>query len=188
MISPKFVRLIFTLFLLGSLLIQPVPARAQDGPALDHTTGGEMHLIDVTLQADGAPSLGGTANLSVEVIPQIDAPDLTIQWIVPDEVTLLGSDIESFGSTASQQSVTSQRQIVFPAYGTYKIIAQGKYDLAGSSHVSAAGVLFFTISPTGSTVSDKDPNAVNSNHSRLMATKSTQALASTMSPDDKPCF
>jgi len=164
-------------------------SRAKSGSTVDHA-GGPRDRIKVVLIADGAPAPGGTATLTFEATPLIAAPDLKIQWVVPDGAILVGEAVESLGPVSSRQTVTSQRQIRFPTTGTYKIAAVALFQPASGMQLSASGVLFFEIAALGSRVSDMDPDAQSPMHSRMQAEVVTSPTLETgpAAVNDEPCF
>jgi len=170
------------------LLIPTVSAQAQaGGPAVD-LAGGAKNRINVVLQADGAPLPGGTTRLSIDATPLIDAPDLEIQWIVPAGVELQGPALDTPGVVAAHQSTHAERMIKFPTAGTYKIAVVAAYHPGKDITLAASGVLFFVISPNGSRVSDKDPDAVSPMHSKMQAevTQTTARVGPPKRPNERP--
>ena len=157
-----------------------------------HYGGGEDKWLKVDLSTGDAPSVGGTASLVVKMTPAMDAPNLEVQWIVPDGVELIGDASESKGAVAAAQSVSSHRKIRFPSAGTYRIIAEVSYSTGKSIQISGVGVLFFTIRSFGSSVSPIDPAAHNTNHSKMPYSSDQPVVAQDFngptSPGSTPCF
>ncbi len=181
--------LIAPLVILSMLLPASTVSGRAGGPAVD-STGGAKNRIKVVLQADGAPLPGGTARLSIDATPLIDAPDLAIQWIVPAGVELQGEPVDSIGSVTAHQTEHGERTLKFPSAGTYKVIAVASYHPAKDITLAASGVLFFVIDPSGSRVSDKDPDAHSPMHSKMQAlvTLSDAQPNHPNAPTDDPCF
>ncbi len=172
-----------------ALLISSTSSQAKSRPAEDRA-GGPQDRIEVVLKTDGAPAPGGTSTLTIEATPLIDAPNLQIQWVIPPGVTLTGSTVENLGAVSPRQTVTSQRQIQFPAQGTYKIAAVAVFQPAASFQFSAAGVLFFEIDAFGSAVGDMDPDAESPMHSIMQGTFTTSPnlVAGPTEINSDPCF
>ncbi|MCJ7662348.1 MAG: VWA domain-containing protein [Anaerolineales bacterium] len=183
------IRRVVAFCLVFGLLITPSTGVAKNGPAVDYA-GGIENRIEVVLEADQAPSPGGTASLRISATPLIQAPDLQIQWIVPPEVELVGTDTEFFGSIAAHKMVSSQREIRFSSEGIFKVAVRASFQPANDVEFGASGVLFFTIKPGGSEVSDMDPQA-RSPMGSIMPTQvdiDTQQIMSPDSTSDDPCF
>ena len=180
---------VITLFILAQLIFAS-SVRAQSGPGLDQS-GGPRKRIQVVLQADNAPLPGGSAQLSLSATPLIDAPDLQVQWILPAGVQLQGASVDSFGPVSARQTVQSVRTLVFPAAGVYKIAVSAQFQLASQVAFGASGVLFFTIDPLGSRVSDLDPQAQRAARSGLPEQVTLGPLPQPMAPrapNGDPCF
>ena len=167
----------------------PIFSGAVSGPAVDYA-GGARNRIEIVLEADQAPSPGGTAKLSLEATPLIYAPDLQIEWFVPPEVELQGAAKESFSAVAAQQTVASRREVRFPSEGIFKIAVWSGFNPADGIQFGASGVLFFTIAVHGSKVSDMDPQA-QSPMGSLIPSSITVEPVQTLAPastDGDPCF
>jgi hypothetical protein len=185
---PRF-RLLFTLILLSSLFLSALPVRAQAGSVEDHAGGARDHL-QVVLQADGAPAPGGKVHLSFNATPLLAVPGLEVQWFLPTGAVLQGSATDTYGALAANQTVSSERWVSFPSAGIYKVAVSASFDASPSATFSAAGVLFFTITPNGSRVSDQDPEARSPMHS-TMATTVTSGPPQPLqvnAPNGDPCF
>ncbi|MCC7352621.1 MAG: VWA domain-containing protein [Anaerolineae bacterium] len=160
---------------------------AQAVPIVNHA-GGHEDGITVTLQADGAPAPGGTTLLTFTATPLADAPDLTVRWVIPEGVELLGEPTQSLGAVASGQTVTVRREVRFPKAGTYKIAAEAAYHWGTSARFAAAGVLFVTVSPGTSRISEQDPNARSPMRSIMPARTTTAPSTSAPRATNDPCF
>ena len=137
MIKAKGLRLVISILIIFTLFIPANTVRAQSGPEED-TAGGPRKGIEITLRADGAPLPGGKAQLSILATSLINAPDLEIQWVVPQGVQLLGTEVDTFSSISVGQTVRSDRSLSFPSAGTYKIAVSAHLHLAPNAHASAA--------------------------------------------------
>ena len=181
----RILRFILIIGILLSSLGTPAPAAAQAAPAVSRG-GGSEDGIEVTLQAGGAP--GGTTMLTFTAQPLADAPDLTVRWVVPDGVELLGEPSQSLGAVASGQTVTVRREVRFPKAGTYKIAAEAAYTWGTSARFAAAGVLFFTVSKGAPRISEKDPAARSPMRSIMPAQVTTSPSTSAPGATNDPCF
>ena len=190
MSKAKRLNLAVTIIIIFSIILSPSSVRAQNGPAEDHA-GHARDRVELTLRADGAPLPGGTAHLSVDVTPLVNTPDLEIQWGIPPDVQLLGSEVDTFSGVSVNQPVHSERSLSFPVEGTYKITVSASLHLSPGVTYGASGVLFFIIDSHGSRVTDKDPDAGNMkrNGFEQITVTPVSAGAAPQSPDDDdPCF
>ena len=107
--------LVFAAFFLPS----PVRSASQDAeklPVLIDRTGGAYNGIEVTLAADAAPTPGGTVTLTLTARPLRDAPNIYVEWKLPDGGELLGGPAqETLGPATAGESVTITRQARFDA-------------------------------------------------------------------------
>jgi hypothetical protein len=173
----------------GFMLPASSAVSAQSSNLTDRA-GDARHRILVVLQSDSAPAPGGVANLTFQATPLLDAPDLRIEWLLPQGGELLGGPAEeSLGPVAASQTVQLERQVRFPQAGIYSVMALAGYQPAADTQFSAVGVLFFTVDANGrSLVSDKDPTAV-SPHRTLMETQVVHhETFGTTSTNGDPCF
>ncbi len=142
-------------------LVLPVSARSAAGtrPAtLIDRAGGAYNGIDVTLQADTAPSPGGVATLTLTVRPLRDAPNVYVEWQLPDGGTLLGGPADdTLGPVAAGESRTLTRQVRFDTAGIYSASAKAYYFPNRATSLAALGVLFFDVRPDAPTASTLDP-------------------------------
>ncbi len=190
MITAKGLRLVISILIIFTMFIPANTVLAQSGPAED-TAGGPRKGIEITLRADGAPLPGGKAQLSIVATSLINAPDLEIQWVVPQGVQLLGTAVDTFSSISVGQAVRSDRTFSFPSAGTYKIAVSAQLHLAPEVSLGTSGVLFFIIDPNGSRVTDMDPDAhrpVRSGLPEQITVSSTQASIPAQAPNGDPCF
>jgi hypothetical protein len=178
-----------TLMTLLALLLPAMPARAQGGPAIDRAGQPRDHL-QVVLQADSAPLPGGSTRLSFDATPLVAVPSLKVEWLLPAGVTLGGPTSDSYGALGANQTVHSERQVSFAAAGVYKVVVMASFSPAPSATFAVAGVLFFTIDPRGSLVSDRDPQARSPMGSLMQTTVTVGPPQPTSpdAPDDDPCF
>ncbi len=156
MIKAKKLYFIISALVIFAMFIPSGLAQAQGGPVEDNA-GGARKRVEVTLQADGAPAPGGTAQVSFFATPLISTPELEIKWVIPQGVQLLGGEVETFSDITVNQTVSSERSLRFPAAGTYKIAVSARLHMAPEITFGTSGVLFFVIDPRGSRVSDMDP-------------------------------
>ena len=142
-------------------LVLPVSARsaAETPPAtLIDRAGGAYNGIDVTLQADTAPTPGGVATLTLTVRPLRDAPNVYVEWQLPDGGTLLGGPAnDTLGPVAAGESRTLTRQVRFDTAGIYSAGAKAYYFSNRATSLAALGVLFFDVRPDAPTASTLDP-------------------------------
>ncbi|MFN2136811.1 MAG: hypothetical protein ACK2UK_12705 [Candidatus Promineifilaceae bacterium] len=173
------------------LMLAFLPLRslvAQNGAVEDHA-GGPQDLVQVVLHAGPAPAVGGTALLTLEATPFAAAPDFVLQWQVPEGVELLGAAEQHFGPVSAGEPVSSAREVRFVQEGLHKIAATAMLDYGPDAQFAASGVVFYTIQPGTSSVSDKDPTARSPMRSKMAAQITTSAPD--MAPNavnGDPCF
>ena len=142
-------------------LVLPVSARSAAETRLAtliDRAGGAYNGIDVTLQADTAPTPGGVATLTLTVRPLRDAPNVYVQWQLPDGGTLLGGPADdTLGPVAAGESRTLTRQVRFDTAGIYSAGAKAYYFSNRATSLAALGVLFFDVRPDAPTASTLDP-------------------------------
>jgi hypothetical protein len=185
----KIIRLTTALVIIFSMLIPVNLARGQSGPAED-IAGGLEDNVEITLHADGAPLPGGSTQLSLEVTPLIEAPNLEIRWVIPEGVQLLGAEVDTYPDAAANQPVQSVRILHFPQAGTYKIAVSVRLLFGPDTSSGTAGVLFFVIDPNGSRVTDMDPEAKRpaSSGPSNQVTITSEPSSSPRAPNEDPCF
>ena len=190
MVNVRGLRLAISLLIIFTLFFPGYPVLAQSGPVEDNA-GGPRKGVELTLQADGAPLPGGSAQLTMFATPLINAPDMEIRWIIPQGVQLLDEAVDTFSSVAVNTPVSSERRLSFPAAGTYKIAVSVSLHLATGVTYGTSGVLFFIIDPNGSRVTDKDPDAhrpVRKAPPEQVTVSVTPASKTTLEPNEDPCF
>ena len=151
-------------------VLSPAPSPAGGGlgrgsaPVLIDRAGGSYNGVEVTLEADAAPTPGGVVTLTLTARPLRAAPDLTVQWELPDGGTLLnGPMVESLGPVAAGQSATITRRVRFDDAavdaedGIYEVRAKASYFANDATSLAASGVLFFSVRDANPTASDLDP-------------------------------
>ena len=112
----KGMSILWLVVLLAGALVLPVtvrsaPALFQPPATLIDRAGGAYNGVEVTLAADTAPAPGGLVTLTLTARPLRDAPNLIVQWELPDGGELLGGPAqEALGAVAAGQSVTTTRQ------------------------------------------------------------------------------
>lgn len=153
---PLLLLIVVSVLLASGLVYTPVNSQAVI--TLTDVAGGAYEGIDVILQADAAPVLGGIASFTFTATPLYDAPDLTLTWELPDGGALLGGTAsEVMAPAAAGATVKQTRQVQFANPGVYTVRAQATYHPNGATTLTAVGVLFFSIGADGSTISDSDP-------------------------------
>jgi hypothetical protein len=186
----KSLNLVISVLVIFAIFISPASAIAQSGPAEDHA-GGPSKGIEVTLRADRAPSPGGTAQLSIDVTPLINAPKLELRWFAPEGVQMGGNEVDAFQDVTANLPVHSERTLSFPSAGTYKIAVSANLRFAPEMTYGTSGVLFFVIDPLGSRVTDKDPDAGNmqrNNFEQITVSTDSVNITPQAPNDDDPCF
>jgi hypothetical protein len=152
-----FVVLLVAAFAL-SFSVRAGPVTAQTSSTLVDRAGGAYNGIEVTLSADAAPAPGGTVTLTLTARPLRDAPNVYIEWELPDGGTLPdGPSFEKLGQVAAGEVVTTTRHIRFDGTGTYQVSAKAYYFPNDATSLAAVGVLFFTTGPGAPVASDFDP-------------------------------
>ena len=162
-------------------------SKAQAAPAIDRT-GGNDKYIQIMLIADGAPAVGGSANLSFDATPLANTQDLVIEWFIPQDVELQGAASET-SDPRPQVPRCMLPVLTFPTPGTYKIAVTATFHQSSEASFSAAGVLFFVIDGRGGRVSDQDPDAkrpVRSGLPEQDTASATPAIIQSVNGD--PCF
>lgn len=144
--------------LILSVVVAQAPAAAAPAPVLVDRAGGAYNGVEVTLTADSPPTTGGLVTLTLAARPLQNAPNLAVEWQLPDGGTLLGGpSVESLGAVGAGETATSTRQVRFDADGVYSVSARASYFPNQATSLAALGVLFFTVSPLAPTASDLDP-------------------------------
>ncbi|MBP6015534.1 MAG: hypothetical protein KA586_02355 [Candidatus Promineofilum sp.] len=152
-----FAVLLVAAFLLPSF-VRSTPVAAQTPLTLIDRAGGVYNGIEVTLSADAASAPGGIVTLTLTARPLRDAPNLYVQWELPDGGTLLdGSTAESLGPAGVGESVSITRHIRFDDAAVHEVRAKATYFPNDATSLAATGVLFFTTGPGAPAVSDLDP-------------------------------
>ena len=122
-----FAVLLVAAFLLPSS-VRSAPAAAQVPSTLIDRAGGAYNGVEVTLEADAAPTPGGVVTLTLTARPLRDAPNIYIEWELPDGGELLGGPAEeTLGPVAAGESVTITRQARFDAASIYQVSAKAFY-------------------------------------------------------------
>ncbi|MFO7661267.1 MAG: hypothetical protein R6X18_01610 [Chloroflexota bacterium] len=148
------------LFLLAFLL--PITVRsaspdAQKSVLIDHA-GDAYNGIEVTLAADRAPAAGEVVTLTLTARPLRDAPEVFVEWELPDGGELLdGPAREILGSVAAGEQIHITRRARFSTDGVFSVRARAYYFPNDATSLAATGVLFFTTRPGAPTASDLDP-------------------------------
>jgi hypothetical protein len=141
-----------------SLSIRSAPAAAQATSTLIDRAGGAYNGVEVSLSADAAPTPGSTVTLTLTARPLRDAPNVYIEWELPDGGELLdGPAQETLGPAAAGESVTITRQARFDAASVYQVSAKVYYFPNRATSLSALGVLFFDVRADNPTASNLDP-------------------------------
>ena len=151
--------------LFAAALLLPASVRsaaqpAQPPPTLIDRAGGAYNGIEVTLAADAAPAPGGLVTLTLTARPLRDAPNLYVEWTLPDGGELLGGPADdALGPVAAGQSVTMTRQARLATANVYQVSAKAFYFPDQGVSLAARGVLFFNVRDDNPTASDLDPRA-----------------------------
>ena len=156
---------IWFVVLLAAALILPASVRsaaqpAQPPPTLIDRAGGAYNGIEVTLAADAAPAPGGLVTLTLTARPLRDAPNLYVEWALPDGGELLGGPADdALGPVTAGQSVTTTRQARLATANVYQVSVRAFYFPNQGISLAARGVLFFNVRDGNPTASDLDPRA-----------------------------
>ncbi|MCZ2115618.1 MAG: hypothetical protein LC131_17575 [Anaerolineae bacterium] len=152
---------LFIAAFLLSFLSRPQSAVAQIPPTLIDRAGGAYNGVEVTLEADAAPVPGGLVTLTLTARPLRAAPNLYVQWELPDGGELLGGPAgDDLGPAGAGQSVVSVRQARFPDGGVHQVSARAYYFPNRATSLAALGVLFFDVradNPTAATLDPRTP-------------------------------
>ncbi len=133
-------------------------AAAAPAPVLEDVAGGVYNGVEVTLSADGPVAPDSTVTLTLTARPLREAPNLVVEWELPDGGTLLdGPAAESLGAVAAGDSVSSVRRLQVRSEGVYGVRARARYFANQATSLAATGVLFFSVDSPQPTVSDLDP-------------------------------
>ena len=181
---------------LVGLLVAAVFATRARGTAgapavLVDEAGGLYNGVSVTLAADRPPTPGAAVTLTLTARPLRDAPDLVVEWELPDGGTLLDGPLTgSLGPVTAGQSATATRRVLFASEGVYEVRARARYFPNDATSLAATGVLFFTVRPDEPVASDLDPRVVayQAPPARTTIDKSRAAEAGIQSADGDPCF
>ena len=159
----KGMSVLWLVVLLAGALVLPAtvrsaPASFQPPATLIDRAGGAYNGVEVTLAADAAPAPGGLVTLTLTARPLRDAPNLIVQWELPDGGELLGGPAqESLGAVAAGQSARATRQARFATAGVYGVSARALYAARAGVSLAARGVLFFDVRAGRPSASDLDP-------------------------------
>lgn len=179
--------LVVVVFALLVLLVSPSASSAATTAAQMDRAGGSRERILVTLQADGLPSPDGVTTLTLTATPLVDAPDLRVRWLVPEDVELLGDAEESLGPVAARQMVSVERQVRFPAGGPFKLVAEAYYEPLAEMRLAASGVLFFTVGRFDSQITTSDPTQRRPDAALMPSTLEQVDEAAVRAPNGDPC-
>ena len=176
-------------FLLVAFTVLPVwRLAAAGGPIIDRA-GGPRDMVEVVLYAGAAPAPGQAAELLLEAKPLVDVPDLVITWQVSEGAVLIGDAEEHMGAVTAGQTVTSKRQVRFDDEGIYKVVGAAVLDYSPDLQYGASGVVFYTVKPFLSRLSDKDPGDHSPMGTQLPAAVSSSPTRDTPNAvTDDPCF
>jgi hypothetical protein len=183
----------FVLVIVGGLFVPPAlqaaPQRAQ-APILVDRAGSGYNGVEVTLSADAAPSPGGVVTLTLVARPLRDAPDLAVDWELPDGGRLLdGPSMAWLGPVSAGQTISVTRRVQVDGEGIYQVRARAFYFPNDATALAATGVLFFDVNADRPSASDLDPRVLPYNPPADKPTidKSTR-LDAPAAADDDPCF
>ncbi len=154
--------------LLSALPARPAQAAApQQEPlassgAITDVVADRMTPLELTLATDGPVGPGGVATLTLEARTLTDAPNVHIQWFLPEGGELAGGSAEEeSGPVVKGQTVRSQRQVRFPAEGVFRVMASALIAPSPSEQYAPLGVIFFDVRSNGAQVSTKDITAID---------------------------
>nr|HMT19666.1 hypothetical protein [Promineifilum sp.] len=148
--------LFVTAFVLPSAA-RSAPMAAQAPSTLIDRAGGAYNGIEVTLAADAAPAPGDVVTLTLTARPLRAAPNVYIEWELPDGGELLGGPAEeTLGPADAGETITLIRQARFPA-GVHQVSARAFYFPNRATSLAALGVLFFDVRAGNPAVSTLDP-------------------------------
>lgn len=134
------------------------PIVAQAPSTLVDRAGSAYNGIEVTLAADAAPAPGETVTLTLTARPLRAAPDVYVEWELPDGGELLdGPAFEQLGPAAAGEVISTTRRVRFDDASTYQVSAKAYYFPNDATSLAALGVLFFTTGPGAPIASDFDP-------------------------------
>ncbi|HRQ13209.1 MAG TPA: hypothetical protein PK205_07880 [Promineifilum sp.] len=137
--------------------VRPSFVAAQTPATLIDRAGGTYNGIEVILAADAAPAPGDTVTLTLTARPLRAAPNVYVEWALPDGGELLGgSATETLGPVGIGETVTLTRQARFPA-GVHQVSAKAFYFPNRATSLAALGVLFFDVRPDSPTAATLDP-------------------------------
>ena len=168
--------------------VRSAPQQAQT-PVLIDRAGGAYNGVEVSLSADVAPAPGGIVTLTLTARPLRDAPDLTVQWELPDGGTLLdGPAVDSLGAVAAGESASITRRVQFDAATVHEVRARASYFPNDATSLAATGVLFFNVRDGDPTASDLDPRFQPYEPPALRQTIDKSHLAGTTGRAADGCF
>jgi hypothetical protein len=111
--------------------------------------------INVELDISGTPSLGQTVYLSLAVTLHTDAPNTTVQILLPDEFVLVAGDLFWNGDLAKNETILLNASVKAVKRGDSIIkasaISEGRWSFGKSDS------LYISVFETTATVSDKVP-------------------------------
>jgi hypothetical protein len=177
--------------LIGGLVLAAArpAALAAPAPVRIDTAGGAYNGVEVTLSADRAPAPGEVVTLTVTARPLQDAPNLVVEWELPDGGTLLDGPLtDSLGPVAAGETATLTRQARFEDGGVYGLRARARYFANEATSLAASGVLFFTVDGAAPTASDLDPRTPVYSPPPDRATVDKSALAGPAPRAANGCF
>lgn len=187
---PLLFALTVLLVLLPAVVLATSRVAAQAAPVLVDRAGGVYNGVEVTLTAGAPAAPGATVELTVTARPLQDAPELFVDWELPDGGLLLdGTPTESLGAVKAGETVSLTRYLRFDGEGVYQVRARARYFPASSASLAASGVLFFTVRAGNPGVSDLDPRIEPyvPPPARPTVDKSV-LLGAGRQKDDDPCF
>lgn len=179
---------LFALAFLLPAVARSAPVEAQ-APVLIDVAGGAYNGVIVTLTADAVATPGATVTLTLTARPLQNAPDLTVEWELPEGGLLLdGPPRESLGPVEAGQTATATRRARFDGEGVFSVRARARYFPNDATSLAASGVLFFRTGPGSPTVSDLDPRTPEFTPPAAKRTVDKSHLAGTTGRAADGCF
>lgn len=111
--------------------------------------------MDVNLSVSGIPSLNTVVKLEFTATPQTNAPNTTVQILLPDEFVLVAGDLFWNGDLIKNETILLNTSVKAVEVGDYVIKASAISD--GSWTFGKSDSLYISVFETTATVSDEAP-------------------------------
>ena len=148
-------------WLCASLILVLLAPLLSPGRPLPQTYDKIRSPVRVTLDYQGTPGPHNTMVLTAHVTTEEPLDNVTLDWVVPPEVTLRGAVSTTLGTLATGQSATAQVEIVLDAAGSYHVAvgAEGTPSVMPSATFGGGDTLYFSVhEDRPSTVSRRAPH------------------------------